>query len=323
MSYNKNFRSLLGSYFLSKWGFEVYKRGWLKSQSFVCPFCGREGKLGINPSTDFFHCFRCDEKGQLMDLLLSLERVDTFNEGLQILEKYKDRGFQLQREERVELKELAPMILPEGFRLLNQGKSQIAKSARAYIKGRGFDINHLSKMGWGYATDKEHFGYIIIPYYKDHQIIYYNARNYMSSGPRYLNPNIGESSLGKSQILYNEEALYMYKSIYLCEGVFNAIAISKDRSICTAGKYISQYQINKIIKSPVERVIIALDGDALDKSIQLGLTLIPYKQVKIINFPLDKDSNDLLKEHTLSRYIYGSRYLSYQQLIQMKNHLKL
>ena len=83
--YNKNFRSLLGAYFLAH-GFEDYRRGWLKGPYFSCPFCGREGKLGVNPSTDFYHCFRCNSKGNLLDLVLILERLETFNEGLKVLE---------------------------------------------------------------------------------------------------------------------------------------------------------------------------------------------------------------------------------------------
>lgn len=316
--YNKNFKSLLGAYFLSH-GFEVYKRGWLKGKYFSCPFCGREEKLGVNPSTDFYNCFRCGAKGNLIDLVLILERLETFNEGFQVLQKYKDTGFQI-REEKVELKELAPMILPEGFKLLNQGKSQLARSARSYIKRRGFDPDFLSKRGWGYATDDKLFGYLIIPYYQNHQVIYYNARNFMSSGPRYLNPEIGDASLGKAQILYNEEALYMYKSVYLCEGVFNTMVLDKNRGICTAGKFVSQYQINKIIKSPVERVIICLDGDAMDKAIELGLKLCLYKQVKVIQFPKDKDANDLGRAKCLN-LVYHTRYTNYQGLIKLKNDL--
>lgn len=316
--YNKNFKSLIGAYFLSH-GFEVYKRGWLKGQYFSCPFCGREGKLGINPSTDFYHCFRCDAKGNLLDLILILEKLDTFNEGLKVLEKYKDTGFKI-KEEKVELKKLRPLILPEGFKLLTQGTSQVAKSARAYVKSRGFDVQRLSKMGWGYSTDKQYFGYIIMPYYQNHQVIYYNARNYLSSGPRYLNPELSDSSLGKSQIIYNEEALYMYKSVYLCEGIFNAMTISPDRGICTAGKFLSQYQINKIIKSPVERVIICLDGDAIEQAIKLALNLVMYKQVKLVQFPKDKDINDLGLRKSL-HLIYNTKYMNYSQLIQLKNGL--
>lgn len=316
--YNKNFRSLLGSYFLSR-GFEVYRRGWLKGPYFSCPFCGREGKLGINPSTDFYHCFRCDAKGNLLDLILVLEKLDTFNEGLKVLEKYKDMGFQI-KEEKVELKKLNPLVLPEGFKLLTQGTSQIAKSARAYVKGRGLDVQKLSKMGWGYSTDQNYFGYLIMPYYKNHQIIYYNARNFLSNGPRYLNPQLSDSSLGKSQIIYNEEALHMYKSVYLCEGIFNAVTISPDRGICTAGKFLSQYQINKIIKSPVERVILCLDGDAIEQAIKLALDLVMYKQVKLVQFPKDKDINDLGLRKTL-HLIYNTKYMNYSQLIRLKNEL--
>lgn len=317
MAFNKNFKSLIGGYFLSH-GFVEYKRGWLKGQYFSCPFCGRENKFGVNPSSDFYHCFRCDAKGKLLDLIYILEKIDTFNEASILLKKYADLGYRV-TEQRAEIKEIKPMILPEGFRLLNQGQSQLAKSARAYVNKRGFDVDTVSKKGWGYASDKSHFGYLIMPYYLNNQLVYYNARNFLNpTGPRYLNPDIEGSAIGKSQLIYNEEALYTYNSVYVCEGIFNAATVSPDRGIATAGKFLSAYQINKVIKSPVERVILCLDSDALDKSIELALKLVPFKRVKVIQFPEGKDINDLGLRKTL-KLVYQNKYLSYNQLIQLKN----
>lgn len=318
-TYNHNFKSLLGGYFLSH-GFDDYKNGWLKGKYFNCPFCGRENKFGVNISTNWYHCFRCDAKGDLVNLIYTIEKLDTFNEVVSLLKKYEELGYKV-KETRAELKELKPLILPEGFRLLSQGDSQLAKSARSYIKNRGFDITKASRLGWGYSTDKNHYGYIILPYYQDHQIVYYNARNFMNpTGPRYLNPELEEGSLGKSQLLYNEEALYTYNSVFLCEGIFNAVSISYDRGICTAGKFVSDYQLNKILKSPVERIILCLDRDALEQSIQLAFKLIDYKRVKLIQFPENKDANDLGLRKSLG-LIYRNRYLSYKQLIQLKNEV--
>ena len=43
----------------------------------------------------------------------------------------------------------------------------------------------------------------------------------------------------------------MYKTVYLCEGAINAQTMG-EKGIASGGKAISRYQVNEIIKSPVE-----------------------------------------------------------------------
>ena len=86
------------------------------------------------------------------------------------------------------------------------------------------------------------------------------------------------------------------------------------------GKAVSAYQINQLIKAPCKRYIILLDSDAWDYAIDLALKLVNYKKVKVIRFPDSRDVNDLGKKKVL-KLIYKSRYLSYRQLITLKNEI--
>lgn len=311
---------MVAGYFISQLGYRNYRRGWLKGDSFACPFCGREGKLGINPSLDFFHCFRCDAGGKATTLIMEIADLQTDSQLMSFLKDYKYNGYVIQ-DKILELKQQTTMVLPEGFKLLNQGDSHLAKAARNYIKRRKFDVDELTRKGWGYGTKEPYWGYIIMPYHKDNKVVYFNAREFLNPGaPRYLNPDNLENGLSKSMLLYNEEALYTYDSVYLCEGIFNAQTISDDRSICSAGKHISQYQLNLIIKSPVERIIICLDSDAMKQAIEIAQKLIDYKAVKIITFPDGQDANDLGRKKTL-KLIYGTRYLrSSKEVMAFRNN---
>lgn len=309
---NKEFKSLIGNYFLGN-GFIEYKRGWLKGKTFTCPYCGRENKFGVNPSSNFYHCFRCDSKGSLIDLIIELEKLDSFYEVKPKLEKWKQLGWKVKIETFDKpYQEVKPLILPEGFKLLTHGDSVIARGVRNKLSKRGLDYKKLSYKGWGYCDKGKYMGYLIIPYHKDGELIYFNARNMVSIGPRYLNPDIGDdqgnSSIGKSMIIYNEDALYMYNSVFLCEGAINAETLSPHRGICSGGKYVSSYQINKIIKSPVKRVIICMDSDAIKQSFDVCMKLIENKLIKVVVFPEGKDANDLGRSESL-KLVYKTKYL--------------
>ena len=96
------------------------------------------------------------------------------------------------------------------------------------MSSRGFTIEELSKHGIGYvATEGPFFGYLIIPYYYKGMLRYYNARNVIGQGPRYNNPNKDITGLGKEFIIFNQDALDMYSSIFICEGAINALTMGE------------------------------------------------------------------------------------------------
>lgn len=308
-------KSRLHRYFEIKIGAFDYRHGWLKSR---CPYCGKDLKFGINLGLNRCNCFRCGEHPSAIDLVMYLEHLDKYTEVVRLLEQQEFSGYTF-KEETFELKERKNLYLPDGFKLLNQGNSLLAKSARSYIKGRGFDIDELSKMGWGYGTKDKYFGYLIIPFHEKGELIYFNARLFIGNGPRYNNPDTSDSGLGKSFILYNKDALDMYKTVFICEGAINAQTMG-ERGIASGGKAISRYQINEIIKSSVERIIILFDPDAKDRAIDLALKLVAYKKVKVVFLPEDKDVNDIGKKETL-KLIYKVHYQSYQELLSLKQNI--
>lgn len=312
-----NFKGKLHQYFILKIKAYDYRNGWMKSK---CPYCGREGKFGINLFMNRTNCFVCGNHPSPMQLVMYLENVDTYNEVINILNSSKYEGF-IFKEEKIELHEQKEIFLPDGFKSLLVGNSILAKSARNYIKNRGFDISKVAMAGWGYGTKGKYFGYLIIPFYEHGKLIYYNARLFIGNGPKYNNPEVSNTGLGKSFIIYNKDALYIYRTVYICEGAINAETIG-ERGIASGGKAISRYQINEIIKSPVERVIILFDPDAKDRAIDLAFKLINFKKVKVIFLPEGKDVNDIGRKETM-KLVYNSHYLTYSQLLKLKTDLKL
>ncbi|MEG1415159.1 MAG: hypothetical protein RSC49_01015 [Clostridium sp.] len=314
--FNKGFKSKLYNYVLTHLpNAHPYKHSWVKAD---CPFCGRTQKFGINISLDRTNCFVCGSHGSVLDLVTELEGLENYSLAKQFIDNGTESNYHYV-EEKVTLKEHRAIMLPDGFRNIRLGESTVAKAARSYLISRGFDINTVSRKGWGYGTTGKYFGYIIIPFTAKGELTYFNARLYMGSGPRYNNPDNDVTGLGKSFIWYNHDALYMYKTIFLCEGVFNSVTIG-EKAVAAGGKFVSRYQINELIKCPVERVIICLDRDAIDKAVDLALKLVDFKKVKVIKFPEGLDANDLGHKKTM-KLIYQSRYLSKLDLNKMKRNI--
>lgn len=249
-----------------------------------------------------------------------LENVDSFDDVLKVLQSRDFEGYEF-KEEKTELKEKKDFYLPDGFKGINTGDSVLARSARNYLKNRGFDIDILASKGWGYCNSGKYLGYIIIPFKEHGQLTYFNARLYIGAGPRYNNPEVDVTGLGKSFIIYNADALEMYKTVYICEGAINAETIGEN-GIATGGKSISRYQVNKMIKSPVEKFIILIDPDAKNKALDLAFKLVPFKKVKVVFLPDNEDVNSLGKEKTLE-YVRATTCQTYQELLSIKTTLKI
>ena len=75
-----------------------------------------------------------------------------------------------------------------------------------------------------------------------------------AKGPDIITQTKISPGLGKQFIIFNHDALEMYRSVFICEGALNALTIG-DRAIATMGKAISAFQVNELLKSQCERFI--------------------------------------------------------------------
>lgn len=313
MSYNQALTNKLYEYFTKSLGMYDYTKGWVKGD---CPFCGKDNKFGINLSTGRANCFVCGDKGNPIKVIMSLQGLETYTDFTQFINIFEGKEYhlkQLPEKHQVELE------LPPHYTLITLGDSEVAKAARSYLRDkRGFNISKLALQGVGYCGMGEYFGYIIIPYYINNTLVYYNARRFLGSGPRYKNPTETASGIGKSMVLYNLEALFIYKKVYLLEGAINALTLG-EKGVGTGGKKISDWQLSVILNSPVSDIVLLYDPDAIQDILNLSLQLIPHKRVKVIILPDDKDVNDLGKKQTIE-IIRKSTWTNWNELIKLKNN---
>jgi len=153
---------------------------------------------------------------------------------------------------------------PKGFIALASDKccNPLLRHARGYMYRRGF-----SKKCW------RRYSLGISPSYPMRVIIpiegpFYQARAiYPFIEPKYIHPK-----MESRHYLFNSIALELYDEVVVCEGAFSAMAIGEN-AIAVVGNKASDEQIARLVGSPVERFIVALDADARILAVELSKRL--------------------------------------------------
>lgn len=318
MIYNEETQKALYAWFTQRLNMEPYHKGWLRGDC-VNPTCQSKLKFGVNLFHDRSNCFKCGYTPKPMNIIMEVEGLTTYQEVKLLLKTYSSETFVAFQ--RKQLKPFKPKVkskisLPEGYKLLIFGESQLAKSARFYMKSRGFNINKLSYQGIGYCDTGEYLGCIIFPFYYGGKLIYFQARKYIELGEKFKNPDSELFGIGKSELIWNRDALYTYRKIRLMESVTNCLTLGP-RGVGILGKKASLTQISTLIQAPVEEYNIILDPDAIKEAIELAYKLIQYKKVKISILPEGKDVNSYGKEKTL-KIVKEAELLTYGKLSTLK-----
>lgn len=251
----------------------------------VCPLCA-DMKLAVTFEYNLVKCWKgCFDRQFIIDFIIDIEGVRRF-EAYEILESYDSKPLDYTYiKGQVEVSEVA---LPAGYQGLLRGEGVIGTRARNYLSGRGFNLEHLDNLGVGYCNEehddkqKNFFGYIIIPLKSKGKLCYFLARDFMDNFPRYKNPPRDWFGVGKSQFLFNEEALYMKERIYLTEGWADAATMGEE-GVSYQGLVVSKYQSSAIISSPVKEVVIVPDIGAYKDGLRQAEKLYKHMPVKVLD----------------------------------------
>ncbi len=267
-------------------------KGWYEAE---CPFC-HSNKLSVNPEYGAVKCWKGCFKGSVVNFVkeyLGATTLDAYTILDDMIPKLRFSEYMtipttLKRD----------ITLPEGYSEILSGTTPMAKRARNYLEGRGFDLNYLDMIGVGYSTSGDYFGYIIIPFKKDGKVVYFIGRDYLNRGDkeRYKNPNRDEFGIGKTEVLFNEEALFLFKKVYLLEGWADAATIGNNATSIQGGS-LSDIQAQIIVESPVEEVVVVPDVGAEKQGVNIVERLYKHKLLRMLNIEalsmLGKDVNEI------------------------------
>jgi hypothetical protein len=136
-------------------------------------------------------------------------------------------------------------------------------------------------------------------------MVYYLGRDFIGNYLRYKNPLKEDYGIGKSDVIFNEEALHIFNKVYITEGWTCAATIGEN-GISHQGEKPGVIQRNMIIKSEVEEVIIVPDASFYVNGLHTARELMKHKKVKVINLDwfqemkIGKDVNEIGKEALFS-----------------------
>jgi hypothetical protein len=290
-----------------------------------CPICGSKGKFALNFNHLLGKCWKGCFNGFLLDVIMIYHRVSYF-EARELIDQ-QEVVLRLPAAINRAAKN-SKVKLPRGYHSILDGNGSLACRAREYLMGRNFDLNYLDRIGIGYCSEedpdlrKNYLGYIIIPFKRDGSLIYFIGRDFIGNFQRYKNPSREIFSVGKSEVIFNEEALYLEPKIYVTEGWSCAATVGK-RGISQQGATPSVIQRNMIIKSPVEEVVLVPDANFYAQGLTAARVLMQHKKVKVVNMDkfcemgLGKDINEVGLENMLAeeaRTPYMTQQFLYSQL---------
>lgn len=274
---------------------------------YKCPLCGSGSHGGRNSNGAFsitsdgksWHCFSCDQGGDIYTLIGLHEGLTDFKDQLERAADFC--GVDLHRE-----KPNAQPRKEEPRKEEPPAKSykdyidacHLAAGKTDYFKSRGFSDEIIDRFNLGYDEAQ---GVIVIPY--DQNGNYYITRT--TQGKEFRKPK------GTTEPVYNRAALYSGLPCFVCESPIDAISImAAGGGSCTAialggtgsGKLIEQIKA----KEPTSVLILSFDSDepgqkatataAADLKELKGVTYLAATWT-LDAYPEDqrKDANDFLR----------------------------
>ena len=255
--------------------------------SYKCPKCKhRKNKLEVNLDQESKHfqsyqCWVCGDDFSGKSLLKLFRRLKASQEQVIELSKYvKVRTTKINND--IESK----IELPKEFKKFDS--SFESRRALAYLKQRGITEKDIERYNIGYCTTGKFQNRIIIPSYdKDGNLNYFIGRSFEEwSSLKYKNPTVTRD------IIPFEYYINWNIPIILCEGAFDMMAIKRN-AIPLLGKSINNALMKKIISSQVDKIYLALDNDAIKKTLKYSEYLLKQgKEVYIVD-TTENDPSDL------------------------------
>lgn len=267
----------ISGYLVKRFGADYRNENW----RFDCPICGADReRFSVSVKKGIVHCWKCEYKNGILGFVSEVEGVNLAG-AVRIISKYRPVPTEKRPEVLLGRRQVKTKI--NGYRPLNTVLQQTiqGKMAYAYLRSRGLTKRDIQHYRLGLSSDPEYSGRIIHPFIESGETTYFVARSFAGSGPKYKNPSTEDWGIGKSELLYNADALSRNSSITIVEGVYDVYGVGRN-AVALLGKVASTYQISRILMSGVQEVVIMLDSDAKDEAMELAGTFGELIDTKIV-----------------------------------------
>lgn len=238
--------------------------------------------LRVSFEYNWCSCFRTDMSMSLWKFIMKHEGVD-YRDAVAMVESYGDTIVPSY----IPVKQ-SNIQMPDGFCSLYTDTT-FGERARTYLTSRGYDIDLLDEMGFGFCDSGDFMGYVIIPFKVKGELKYYVGRNFLGHSPKYRN-----AKHQKEDLLFNHDALFTQEKVYLNEGIFDAMVFG-EQGIASLGWCLNPKQEQALLKSTVKELIVVSDQGWYEKSLKKIFKFSQNFQIKVINLDQQngKDANEV------------------------------
>ena len=248
-------------------------KGW---QAVRCHVCNDHTRKGLRAAFKFengitdYKCFNCGHKSRYdpeVNEYFSKNMLKTLDAFGVPDDEYKEvilsspawqHGGKKKEQTRQKTAKIEPKILtqPDCFYYLKDATPDdfVAEAAVEYLEGRGIDPNSYPFM-LAHKDPNPHLhkwlGRVIIPIYKNNNLIYYIGRALYDATKKYETP-----AVSKECILYGFDKLFDYEDkspLFVIEGWFDAYAID---GVAVLGNVITESQRQWLDRSPRRKIYI-------------------------------------------------------------------
>jgi DNA primase len=278
------------------------RKGWYPMD---CPFCdfGRNKlKFAVHFIYDSGKCWECEYRGSLIQVVMDFLGIE-YRQAKNLLNDQEESMMDIQIVEYRKTVQKQSILLPKGYLGILEGEGILSERARNYLTGRRYNLDKLDSMGFGYCIEHDenyvddYFGYIILPFKSQGLLKYYIGRDFMGNqDPKYKNPAEDKFGIGKSDLLFNEDAMSLYDEVFLLEGVFDSLDVGP-AAMASMGWSLSDTQKLKILKSDAKRLVVIPDKGYYSQAVKTASDFLDHKEVVVINMdnvlPEEPDKGDV------------------------------
>ena len=265
------------NYFKSTYGLSQSTKGWY---ALDCPFCLGKKKSAVHFDYELVKCWKCLYRGYLINFVMEIEGLE-YASAIMVIDRYEEIDIDFDVLQGIHTDKIVKISLPKTFRTIMAETGTLGIRARRYLLHRKFDINYLDSRGVGFCNDGQYCGYIVVPFKRRNRLYYFVGRSFMNHRIKYLNPKTEEYGIGKSELLFNEDELEINDTIFITEGIFDALTLKN--AVAILGLSLSDQQKSKILKSNCAKVVIALDAGYYQQGLDIGVEFINEKETYVLD----------------------------------------
>lgn len=243
----------------------VNARGFHDVRCQVCGDVKGRGGFKFDSDTTGYSCYNCGAKFKYEEGTGKLSRnarqvLEAFGitredlTGLRsalFAEPQDEKELTLQSLKQVKL--FTPEVaLPDGARPIGAvGNEELQLELALYLESRKIDALAIRAH---YSTDPRYLRRVIIPFYRDGKVIYWQARAIDDVKRRYLN-----CSAARDAVMYGYDEIFSGSMLplFVTEGVFDAISL---KGVCILGSSLNEAKI-EVLKRTRRRIIFVIDRD--------------------------------------------------------------